>query len=154
MSAPLGNNYWQFRNKHGRSYKYTPRKLWTEALKYFQWVEDTPLWEEKGWAYKGVVTKEKFFHPRAMTEIAFCLFADIDQLTFERYKKQEDFCGVTTRIEKIIRSQKFEGAAAELFNPNIIARDLGLREKTDHDHTGELKISVTRKTVTGNNDDA
>ncbi len=149
MAAPKGNKYWEFRKKHGRDYKFTPQKLWKEAVKYFEWVEENPLWEEKGFAFKGVVTKEKFYRPRAMTEIAFCLFADIDQHTFEEYKKKDDYNRVTTRIEKIIRSQKFEGAAAELFNPNIIARDLGLRDKQDHDHTGELKISVTRKTVTG-----
>lgn len=34
-----------------------------------------------------------------------------------------------TRVEQIIRQQKFEGAAAELLNPNIIARDLGLADK-------------------------
>lgn len=33
--------------------------------------------------------------------------------------------------EEIIRRQKFEGAAADLFNPNIIARDLGLADKSE-----------------------
>ncbi|RCZ57579.1 DNA-packaging protein [Escherichia coli] len=35
----------------------------------------------------------------------------------------EDFCGVTTRAEDIIYDQKFSGAAADLLNANIIARD-------------------------------
>ena len=32
----------------------------------------------------------------------------------------------------MIYEQKFTGAAAGLLNPNIIARDLGLADKTDH----------------------
>jgi len=128
---PKGNNYWQFRNKHGRDHKYTPDALWKEAEEYFQWVEDNPLWEQKGFAFQGVVTKENFPKMRAMTITAFQLFADICPKTWINYKGNNDFLQVTTRIEKHIRSQKFEGAAAELLNPNIIARDLGLKEKSD-----------------------
>jgi hypothetical protein len=32
----------------------------------------------------------------------------------------------------VIYEQKFTGAAADLLNPNIIARDLGLADKQDH----------------------
>ena len=34
-------------------------------------------------------------------------------------------------MEEIIRQQKFEGAAANLLNANIIARDLGLADKAE-----------------------
>ena len=47
-------------------------------------------------------------------------------------------------IEKIIYRQKFEGAAAGLLNANIIARDLGLRDKQDVDHTSNGEsLSIT-----------
>ena len=39
---------------------------------------------------------------------------------------------VTKKVEQIIYNQKFAGATAGLMNPNIIARDLGLSDKTDH----------------------
>ena len=39
-------------------------------------------------------------------------------------------------MEQIIRTQKFEGAAAELLNPNIIARDLGLADRSEHSGPG------------------
>ena len=131
MAAPKGNKYWQFRDKHGRDYKYQPEELWNEAVQYFEWVESNPLLEEKGFAFQGVVTKETFAKMRAMTITGFCLFADIALVTFEEYKKNEDFNYTITRIENIIREQKFTGAAADLLNPNIIARDLGLTEKTN-----------------------
>lgn len=131
MAPPNGNNYWQFRNKHGRDYKYTPDALWEEAKEYFEWVEQHPLQEEKGFAFQGVVTKEKFNKMRAMTLTAFRLFADICANTWKNYKETNDFVQVITRIDDHIKSQKFEGAAAELLNPNIIARDLGLKDKSD-----------------------
>ena len=34
-------------------------------------------------------------------------------------------------MKQIIKTQKFEGAAAELLNANIIARDLGLADKKE-----------------------
>ena len=42
---------------------------------------------------------------------------------------------ICTSIAKVIRQQKFEGAAAGLLNHAIIARDLGMADKHDHDHT-------------------
>ena len=128
---PKQNNYWQFRNKHGRDYKYAPETLWEEAQAYFQWVEDNPLWEQKGFAFQGIVTKENFPKMRAMTVMAFQLFADITPQTWKNYKETDDFIEVTTRIENHIKSQKFEGAGADLLNANIIARDLGLKDKKD-----------------------
>ncbi|SMP36850.1 terminase small subunit, partial [Shimia sagamensis] len=53
-------------------------------------------------------------------------------------KSRKDLSSVMTRVEQIIRQQKFEGAAAELLNPNIIARDLGLADKKEIG--GELSV--------------
>lgn len=153
MGAPkdkrIGNKYWQMRGKHGRDHKYTPETLQEESKKYYEWNEANPLWEAVI-IQRGVKTKDKdgiekieYFIKapklRAMTLTAFCLFADITLQTFENYEKQKDFIGVTTRIKDIIYSQKFEGAAATLLSPNIIARDLGLREGIDHNINDKRK---------------
>ena len=131
MAAPKGNNYWEFRDKHGRDYKYTPELLGEECVLYCNWIEENPLLEEKGFAFQGNVTKENFTKMRAMTITGFCLFADISDTTWENYSKNKDFIAVTTWIKNVVYSQKFEGAAADLLNANIIARDLGLRDKSD-----------------------
>lgn len=65
---------------------------------------------------------------RAMTIDGLCLFLDIDPQTWANYKAKEDFFGIVSKVERVIRDQKFTGAAADLLNPNIIARDLGLRD--------------------------
>jgi hypothetical protein len=71
----------------------------------------------------------------------------------ESWKKREGFMEVITRIDKYIYNQKFEGAAAGFLNPNIIARDLGLAEKTDNKNIHELPESYNDflNRLTGNN---
>jgi len=145
MAAPTGNKYWEFRNKHGRNYKYEPDQLWDEAVKYFEWVEENPLIQDHVIAFQGVATHEPLEKMRAMTIGGFCLFADITFQTFCNYKDSQDFFEVITRIEEIIKEQKFTGAAAELLNPNIIARDLGLSEKTEQTNSGKQEIVVSSK---------
>jgi hypothetical protein len=54
--------------------------------------------------------------------------------------RSNDFLQIITRIEDIIYSQKFEGAAVGQFNSNIIARDLKLSDQTDITSGGEQII--------------
>ena len=68
---------------------------------------------------------------RAMTLDGLYLFLDITRQTFDNYRERDDFFTVTMQIEATIRSQKFAGAAADLLNANIIARDLGLSDKRE-----------------------
>ena len=74
---------------------------------------------------------------RAMTISRMCLYLDICENTWGNYRKLKDFLRVTTQAEKIIYNQKFTGAAADLLNANIIARDLGLKDSTSNEHTGK-----------------
>jgi len=132
MSAPKRNKYWQFRDKHGRDYQYTPEALWEEAKNYFEWIEKNPLLEEKLFSYQGEINKGTIKRMRAMTIKGFCIFADISHTTWDNYKVNKDFIAIITRIEDIIKTQKFEGAAADLLNPNIIAREIGLKEQIEN----------------------
>ena len=77
---------------------------------------------------------------RPMTLSGLCIFLDIARRTWDEYRQREDFLPVTTRVEETIRTQKFAGAAADLLNPNIIARDLGLKDKTEREHSGSVGI--------------
>lgn len=143
MAAPLGNQFWKARTKHGRDKLFASAELlWEACEEYFQWVEDNPLMEEKGFAFQGIVTKEKFSKMRAMTIDGICLFLDIAQQTWFRWKTEKDFSDVITRAESVIRSQKFAGAAADLLNPNIIARDLGLKDTTHNEHSGSIDLNA------------
>jgi hypothetical protein len=140
MAAPKGNEFWLARSKSGPKGHYTdPAELWADCCEYFQWVEDNPLWESRVASNKGepvVLTLPKM---RAMTIQGLCLFLEISHDSWADWRKREDLSEIVARVDQIIYSQKFAGAAADLLNPNIIARDLGLADKSEsvsrHHHT-------------------
>lgn len=132
MAAPLGNRFWEARSSHGRKPIFgSPDDLWEACAQYFEWVEENPLYEDKLVTFQGEATHEPVAKMRAMTVTGLCIFLDIDFTTWRAYGLKEDFSQIVTRVDEIIRTQKFAGAAADLLNPNIIARDLGLVEKKE-----------------------
>lgn len=61
------------------------------------------------------------------------MFLDIAEATWQEWRKSRaDLSGVMAHVEQVIYQQKFAGAAADLLNPNIIARDLGLADRKEH----------------------
>ena len=138
MSAPKGNRFWEARSTHGRNPLFkSPEDLWDACLQYFTWVEEHPLWEDKPVHYQGAMIQNTVAKMRAMTIGGLCIFLDICEDTWTNYRERKDFFGVTKKVEQIIRSQKFSGAAADLLNANIIARDLGLADKKEHEAYGK-----------------
>lgn len=139
MAAPAGNDFYkQVQAPTGRPPKYdSAQDLWLKAVEYFQWVYDNPLYELRIFQYQGEIVEKEMPKMRAMTEVAFGLFSGFGKDTFISMKKGEygspeqskDFFDVSNRIAAIIYSQKFEGAAADFLNSNIIGRELGLVDK-------------------------
>ena len=137
MAWAKGNKLWQLRSKDGKEPKYKPDALWSRAIEYFEWIEQNSLKELQLFAYQGKIIEKEVPKMRAMTFEGLELFLDIAHGTWVNYKNKDDYMTVTTRIEKVIYEQKFTGAAATLLNPNIIARDLGLRDNKDITSDGE-----------------
>lgn len=157
MAAPLGNEYWKLRSKHGRDKLFnTPDLLWEAACEYFLWCDTNP-WYKNEAVKSGDLAGELIKVPtaRPFTLAGLCLYMDASESYWKEFRKgdnlSEDFLSVITRVEEIVRNQKYEGAAVGAFNANIIARDLGLRDKVDTELTGkdgkpietESKISIT-----------
>ena len=132
MAAPIGNQFWKARSKSGRDLIFkTPENLREAAEEYFQWVDDNPLMEGKATQFQGEFIEGEVKKMRAMTITGLCRFLHIALPTWIEYKAREDFTYITGEIEAIIYEQKFTGAAADMLNANIIARDLGLKERSD-----------------------
>lgn len=132
VAAPNSNKFWLQRSSHGRKPIFpNPESMWDAACEYFEWVHAHPLTEYKAFSYQGEVTIEEMPKLRAMTEAGLCFFLDIGVSTFKDYKQREDFSAVISKIEQVIFTQKFEGAAADLLNANIISRELGLADKQE-----------------------
>lgn len=136
MAAPTGNQFWKARSKHGRDKLFASAEiLWESCCEYFQWVEDNPLWENKVAQFQGSVVDMPAAKMRAMTIGGLCIFLDVDRSTWTEWKTSEDFSAVVKKAEEVIYEQKFTGAAADLLNSSIIARELGLSDKSDIAHT-------------------
>lgn len=120
------------RSTHGRKPIFAcADDLWNAACEYFQWVEDNPLKEGKIFSYQGDIVEGEVSKMRAMTIQAMCFFLDISDETWSDYCGRDDFIGITGEIKRVIFAQKFEGAAADLLNANIISRELGLVDKKE-----------------------
>ena len=140
MPAPNGNKFWEQRSSHGRKPIFkSPEQLWDAACEYFTWVEENPLFELKAFSYQGEIITTDIPKMRAMTIDAMCLFLDISKNTWEGYCKREDFLTITETIRKVIFAQKFEGAAADMLNANIISRELGLSDKQELEQSGSIQ---------------
>lgn len=124
--------FWNTHSTMGRKPIFsTPEQLEAACIEYFVWNEANPLLEQKLVSFQGFTTKENLNKMRAMTIGGLCIFLDIDQTTWRSYGRKPEFSCIVNKIDEIIRTQKFTGAAADLLNPNIIARDLGLANKEE-----------------------
>lgn len=145
MQFQVGNRFWEQRSSHGRKPIFaTPDDLWGACCEYFAWVEDNPLYEMKAFAYQGAVIQEPVAKMRAMTLDGLQIYLDVCVQTWANYRANPDFLEVVTRVERVIRDQKFTGAAADLLNPNIIARDLGLKDSSETEIKG-LTVNISGK---------
>lgn len=133
MPFQPGNKLWQLREFSGAPQCYTSKEeLWEECCGYFEWVDNNPLMEQKLFHSNGVITKGSAEKKRAMTKSGLFVFLGIDRKTWAKYGKSEhDLFPVVVKVEEIIFEQKLSGAAADIFNASIIARDLQLADKKD-----------------------
>lgn len=136
MAALKGNEYYKLRTKHGRDMAFSPDELSDACNEYFSWCLDNPLMETVVQKIKINRDQEEIKlievpKMRAFTIQGLCNYIDISVKGFNLYEEREDFIPITTRVRQIIYNQKFEGAASGFLNPNIIARDLGLVDKTE-----------------------
>lgn len=151
---PIGNQFWRLRSKHGRDKLFaSPDLMWEAACEYFQWCVDHPWLKmeqtkatKSSAAFKikeGEITDMATRDPAELTGLptarpftltGLSLYLDCSEGYFRTFKLtcSEDFLAVITRIEHVIETQQFEGAVVGAYNANIIARKLGLAEKTDH----------------------
>jgi hypothetical protein len=133
MAAPEGNQFWKLRASHGRELEYkTPDELQAEVIKYFEWCDEHPWYKNeaiKSGENVGEIIKVPTARPYTISGL--CIYLGITLVTWKAYCERKDFFYITRWAEETIRTQKFEGAAVGAFNANIIARDLGLSEKSE-----------------------
>lgn len=128
MPAPKGNKFWLLRTSHGRDKIFqSPEVLQEACFEYFETVTNNPLKEQKVLYNGKKVTVDKM---RPFTLRGLYIFLETNHKTWELYRQREDFIPIIELIENIIFTQKFDGAATGFFKENLIARELGLSDKT------------------------
>lgn len=132
MAAPKGNQFWKIRSKHGRDELFASASLlWEAACEYFEWCDEHPFQEQDFIGKDATEIHRDKMRPYTMTGL--CLYIGCNEAYFRQYDTTDkaDFKKVIDEIQKTVYEQKFSGAAAGFFNANIIARDLGLKDRTD-----------------------
>jgi hypothetical protein len=148
MAAPKGNKFWEHRKKHGRDYEFKTAKELEEAAEiYFQTADKTVIEEEVPHVKLGTVKLKKkvpYLKEDLAEEIGVSAWRVI-----EAYKDRgEDFLQVVSRIENRITGNKKRGAYVGVFNSNIVARDLGLKDSQEVNANVSVKdVSDTRFTL-------
>jgi hypothetical protein len=141
----MGNEYYRLRSKDGRDRLFsTPDDLWMACCEYFQWVKDNPMTEEKIFRTKGGLSREDIYHDRAMTLAGLRVYIGLSASGYQVYQKKDEYQWVTNAVRDIMYSQKFEGAASGFFKENLIARELGLKDKKEISGDQNAPISTVR----------
>jgi hypothetical protein len=135
--APLGNQFWLLRSKHGRDKIFqTPEDLRDACHEYFIAVDANPIMEMKVASIYGKWIRTEVPKMRAMTVEGLCIFLGCTKQTWDNYRARKDYFGVIEQVEAIIYQQKLTGAAADMLNANIISRHLGLKDTVRSEQTG------------------
>jgi len=129
--------YWE-RGGSGAPRKFeTPEELWEAAVEYFTWATENPLPSAKTVTSGGVSHLANVPKLRAFTIRGMALHMGIQNATWVEWRtSRPDLSEIMGLCEDIVYSQKFEGAASGLLSTNIIARDLGLVDKSAVDIVG------------------
>lgn len=138
MSCPAkkGNDYWKLRKKHGKDKLFSSPEIFADAVEgYFSWLEANPL-------YKGEVVRTgdrtgeqiKSEVARPATMYGLCNHLGITTKTYFNYEKMEgyeSFHEIFEYVHERIKAHQLEGAIAQLYNGNLVARINNIKEQTD-----------------------
>lgn len=108
-----------------------PQQLMAEAIRYFEWVDDHQLQEEKIFQHQGNILRETVAKCRPYTKKGLANFIGVTVARLNDFGKRPGWEETLEYIEQVIYAQKFENAAAGLLNSTIVSRDLGLAERSE-----------------------
>lgn len=142
-AAPKGNQFWKLADPEclGKPRNYPkPKDLWEACKPYFEYVDNNPIISTETTQSDKYNSTKVTQHKRPYTWEGLYVYLGVSHL--KHYKEREDFLPIITHIGNIIRNQKFEGAAAGIFNSNIIARDLGLKDSKEISGSIESGVKI------------
>ena len=114
----------------------TPEKLLEHFMNYVKWAKDNPRKKEDYVGKDAIRVYRELERPLTWVGFECWLFdngiiaelKDYEQNKDERYTNHAP---IISRIKQAIETDQFEGATVGQYNHNIIARKLGLIEKSE-----------------------
>ena len=154
MPAPKDNQFWKLRSKHGKDKLFsTPELLEEAANEYFDYCDSNPIYKSevlKGGDKAGTIAEVPIQRPYLIEGLCVYLgvYRDyLDQfersLDTENSKKDKEYYNVLMRIREKIKGQKLDGATVGIYNPLIVSRIEGLRDRQEINQTSDVKVTVT-----------
>lgn len=133
----LGNQNWKYRKRHGAYRLFDkPIDLWNKFQEYLEWDQENPLIKKE--AIKSGDDAGRLIDvpvTRALTMKGFTVFIGCSEGYFRAFEHNnkdnadlDEFKELIEYIKDYFYVQKFEGAAANLLNGNLISRVLVLAE--------------------------
>lgn len=113
-----------------------PQLLLTGCMNYFNWVDNSPLYEEMVDFYKGGHYSTDRARLRAYTIEGLCAFVGVSYQRWrnaltEQTKVDPDVLSIIEWATNVIYEQTFTGAASGLLKEAIVMRKLGLADKQE-----------------------
>jgi hypothetical protein len=128
--------------RYGGKQKYikSGEELRTLFVSYCEWVETHPILKEDYVGKDANRVQRELQRPLSWVGFESWLFQegvisdlnDYENNTNDSYK---DYQPIIRAIKQFIETNQFEGATVGIFNQNIIARKLGLIDKTEQTQT-------------------
>lgn len=144
MAFQKGNKLWALAERPQGAPKLfeTPEALIEKIVEYFEWAHANPIMKTVvGW-YEGQPCEHDVAHARALTMRGLAAYIGIHSNTWALWRRERpDLEPVIDWADNVMFDQKFTGAAAGLFTPSIIARDLGLADKSEVSTAMTVNIS-------------
>ena len=141
MAAPIENEFWKLRKDLSETgKKLTPNEIIEKSQEYVTRCVENPMLETD---YRGRdLTLVNLPKMRAMTLEGLFFYLDISKQTWQNWKEDDKYIDIITRVENLFFTYNFEGAAAGMLNPNIIARKLGISDKKEIDIEGNVNLPI------------
>lgn len=126
-----------FENLRGRKARYSPEDLAEEFKKYIADLEENQIEVETNYRYmtsnderRQQRRSQKYARPPKILDFVTRWLGMTHQWWYSlpNGKRGSDYEAVIERITQYCYDTKFDGAVVGLYNANIIARDLGLKE--------------------------
>lgn len=141
--------YWKWRGNTGKPKNLkSPKQLLEAAKEYFAWVDDNPLIKNdfiKSGDMAGSIVAIPISRPYTWQGLEMWLrdkglLAKLDDYRSNKDQRYTEYADILAYISQIIFDQKYSGAAVGLFNSNLIAKDLGLVDRTENTIISEQPI--------------